>query len=180
MFHLREEVKRLCNSPQRVQILDALDDCEKDVRTLISELDSPRSTVQRNLSILEEQRWIERGSEGYSTINVGDLLCSELERLNEIARTTTRLRPFFENADITPNFDVQMFTNSDLVTPDPSNPNAPMERLLNRFCNCNKIFAVVPYVSRTIVKRFVQSGESPPRKRLKILNWRHIIQLMVF
>lgn len=58
-------LKCLISTPQRPQILAVLDDKGTDLRDLMDELNSPRSTLQRNLATLEDHGWIKNTSSGY-------------------------------------------------------------------------------------------------------------------
>lgn len=84
----------LCNSPQRLRILDVLDDTQMDVRDLMEALNSPRSTVQRNLTVLEERDWIEDRCSGYTTTTIGRLLREEFVSMSETTDTIKRMAPF--------------------------------------------------------------------------------------
>ena len=99
MDEFREIIECLCNSPQRIKILDALDDTRMDVREVMEALDSPRSTVQRNLSVLEEQGWVETAGSGYTTTTVGELLRAEFVGMGETATKIERMAPFLNTVD---------------------------------------------------------------------------------
>lgn len=53
-------IECLSGSLQRVQLLSVLSDAQIDLRNLVDELDSPRTTLQRNLTILEKRGWVKK------------------------------------------------------------------------------------------------------------------------
>jgi predicted transcriptional regulator len=74
MNELYDSIKCLCESSQRLQILNVLDNAQLDLRSLMTELDSPRTTLQRNLSVLEDREWVEETDAGYTVTTVGTLI----------------------------------------------------------------------------------------------------------
>lgn len=154
MDELSKSIDCLCNSPQRYRILDILDDMQMDVRDLMTALDSPRSTVQRNLSVLEEQGWIKTTTSGYRVTTIGRLLCEEFVKVNETAAAITRMAPFWEAVDTPPEIDLGALSDALVTTPDQSDPNAPTKRLFNTFDDADHIHGFVPVISSFMIEHF--------------------------
>lgn len=152
-------IECLCNSPQRLRILEILDGMEMDVRDLVSELDSSRSTVQYNLRILRDKGWAEETRYGYVTTTIGGLLCEEFLKANETTTAIRRMAPFFEAVDTPPEIAMSQLTDALVMTPDPSQPNAPIKRLLSTFTGANRIRGFVPVVSGLILDSFQDATE---------------------
>lgn len=159
MDDLCEALKCLCNSPQRVRILDTLDETQMDVRDLLSTLDSSRSTVQYNLTVLKERGWVEETRCGYVTTTIGSLLREEFARANETTAAIRRMAPFFEAVDSPPEIAMSKLTDALVTTPDPAQPNAPIKRLFSMFTGTNRVRGFVPVVSGLILDSFRDTTE---------------------
>lgn len=154
MADIHESIECLCDSPHRLRILDVLDGDRMDVRDLIVKLDSPRSTVQRNLSVLEEQGWIEPTTSGYMTTAIGTVLYEEFATLNETVETAHRIAPFFEAVDLPPEIDVRAMIDALVTTPRPGRPNAPTKRLFDAFDGSDVVRGFLPVVSCLVAELF--------------------------
>lgn len=155
----------LCNSPQRLQILDVLDDTQMDVRDVMEAVDGSRSTVQRNLSVLEQRGWVNEASAGYTTTTVGRLLCEEFVAVSESADTIMRMAPFFEIVDNPEKIDVKRLTDALVMTPDLGQPTSLMNRLFNIFEEADHVRGFLPVVSSLSVelsRRAAATGDSVP------------------
>lgn len=149
-----ETLECLCNSPQRLRILDILNGTEMDVRDLMTALNSPRSTVQHNLSKLEERDWIDTTASGYTATTVGGLLCELFVTTGETADTIQRLAPFFEAIDVPPEVEIGKLTDALMTTPNPTQPNAPTKRLFEAFDGADRVCGFTPVVSGFMVELF--------------------------
>ena len=154
MNELCESLKCLCNSPQRLQILGILNGTEMDVRDLMTTLDSSRSTVQRNLSKLKKQGWIEDTRSGYTTTTVGGLLHRVFVTTNETTAVIQRMAPFFEAVDVPLEIEIDRFNDALVTTPRPGQPNAPMKRLFETFDGADSVRGFIPVVSYLVVELF--------------------------
>jgi len=93
MIQVSEAIECMGKSSQRPRILDVLTENEMDLRDLKDELNSPRTTVQRNLSVLEEQGWIEESDSGYKATAIGYLIFKEFVRMNQKIEAVDSLAP---------------------------------------------------------------------------------------
>jgi predicted transcriptional regulator len=159
----RETIECLCNSPQRLEILDALDGARMDVRGVMAALDSPRSTVQRNLSVLEERGWVERAGSGYTTTTVGELLRAEFVGMGETAIKIERMAPFLNMVDAPAEVAVDQLSGVFVTTPEPTRPHSPRKRLLAIFEKVDCVRGFLPVVSSLSVEeaRHADAGSEP-------------------
>lgn len=154
MDELCESLECFCNSPQRLQILGILNGAEMDVRDLMTALDSPRSTVQRNLSKLKKRGWIEETRSGYTTTTVGRLLREVFVTTSETAAAIQRIAPFLEAVDAPPEIEIDQLNDALVTTPGPGQPNAPMTRLFEAFDSTDFVRGFIPVVSCLAVELF--------------------------
>lgn len=160
-----EPLEFLCNSPQRLQILDLLDNAQMDVRDVRDAVDGSRSTVQRNLSALERRGWVNKVSAGYSTTTVGKLLCEEFMAAGETAGTITRMAAFFEAVGEPAKIDSRQLTSALMTTPNSGQPTSLMSRLFNIFGKADYVCGFLPVVSSLSVelsRRVSAAGDDVP------------------
>lgn len=152
MTELSDSIKCLCDSPQRPRILDALDSTQMDLRSLMSELASPRSTLQRNLSVLEQRGWIEATPAGYTATTAGRLLREEFITIVENVNTITAVTPFLDAVDAPGEIDISQLHDPLVTVPKPNQPNAPMKRLLDTLDGAVRVHGVLPVISSVLVE----------------------------
>lgn len=160
MDKLCESLECLCNSPQRLRILGTLDGTEMNVRDLMTALNSPRTTVQRNLSKLEKRGWVESTGSRYTATIVGGLLRELFVTTSETAGTIQRLAPFFEAVDVPLEIEIGQLTDALVTTPDPTQPNAPTKRLFETFDSADRVRGFVPVVSSFVVELFCNADRA--------------------
>ena len=160
-----EPLAFLCNSSQRLQILDVLGDTRMDVRDVKDAVDGSRSTVQRNISKLEQRGWINKASAGYTTTAVGELLYEEFVAVSESTDAITRMTPFIEAVDEPEKIDSSQLTDVLVTTPDPGQPTSLMNRLSDLFGEADHVRGFLPVVSSLSVelsRRAVATGDDVP------------------
>lgn len=123
-----------------------------DVRGLMRALDSPRSTVQRNLSVLEEQGWVETTGSGYTTTTVGGLLRAEFVKMGKTATKIERMAPFLNTVDAPAEVDVDQLSDVLVTTLEPNRPHLPRKRLLTIFEEADRVRGFLPVVSSLSVE----------------------------
>ena len=163
MYDFRETIECLCNSPQRLKILDALDSTRMDVREVMEALDSPRSTVQRNLSVLEERGWVETAGSGYTTTTVGELLRAAFVGMGETVTKIERMAPFLNTVDAPAEVAVDQLSDVLVTTPELTRPHSPRKRLLRIFEEVDCVRGFLPVVSSLSVEgaRRADDGSEP-------------------
>lgn len=154
-----ECVECLSNSFQRVQILGALTDAHADLRELIDELDIPRTSLQRNLSVLEQHGWIKQGPPGYTTTTRGSFLTDIfIEMLERIQRIET-LTPFLDEVNSSAAMDIDRLNECLVTVPVSRRPHAPVTRLLEIFETAEQVRGFSPVVAGLPVKRYYRPNE---------------------
>lgn len=155
MSELSDTMQYLCNSSQRIRILNALDNTNLDLRDLMAELESPRSTLQRNLSTLEERGWIEETQAGYKVTTAGVFIREKATAVDEMFETINEIAPFLSAIDDPATLDINQLKDTQLIVPAPSQPNAPIERLLNTFEETDHVRGCLPVVSWILSEIFI-------------------------
>lgn len=154
-----ECVECLSNSFQRVRVLAALTDASADLRELMDGLDIPRTSLQRNLSVLEQRGWIKRVSPGYTTTTRGSLLTNVfIEMLERIQRIET-LTPFLDEVNLSAAVDIDQLDEFLVTVPRPRRPHAPIIRLLDIFETAEQMRAFSPVVAGLLAKRYYRPSE---------------------
>ena len=152
MSNICASVECLCNSPRRLGILGSLVDEQMEVRELMDALDSPRSTVQRNLSVLEEEGWIDDADSGYTASHVGKLLYSSVSEMNERAEKVEHLAPFLDAVDSISELEIESLSDFQVHTPEPNRPDHLRKRLLTVFRQTEMVRGAVPVLSSLTVE----------------------------
>lgn len=163
MCDVNETVECLFNSPQRLKILDTLNGTRMDVREVMTALDSPRSTVQRNLSILEDRGLVEATGSGYTATTVGDFLRAEFVGMNETATKIERMAPFLNTVEEPAEIALDQLCDVLVTTPEPTRPHFPRKRLLAIFEEADCVRGFLPVVSSMSVEkaRHADAGSEP-------------------
>jgi predicted transcriptional regulator len=153
MNGLHDSIECLYDASQRLRILDTLDNAALDLRGLMTALDSPRTTLQRNLSVLEDQGWIENTDAGYTVTTAGMLIREEVATMNKTVETINNMAPFLEAMNAPLTLDIDKLRDARLTVPDSVQPNAPMKRLLDAFEGADRVRGCLPVVSWVLVER---------------------------
>jgi predicted transcriptional regulator len=144
----------LSNSFQRVRVLAALTDTSADLRDLKDELAIPRTSLQRNLAVLEHHGWIKQIPLGYTTTLRGRLLMNVfLKMLKNVQRIET-LPPFLDEVDLPTDLDIDRLDEFLVTVPEPHRPHAPMIRLLDIFEAADHMRACSPVGAGLLAKRY--------------------------
>lgn len=124
-------VSVLADSPNRLPILQFVDDEPSSISTVSSALSIPRRTVTHNLSRLEEAGLVRSVGSEYSATTFGTHVCTNFSECLDAVSVGHTLRPFL---DVVPtpsfDFDPSTFEGSDVTTASQTSPHAPTERLL--------------------------------------------------
>lgn len=161
MIQLSEVIECMGNSPQRLRMLDILTENKMDLRDLKDALNSPRTTAQRNLSVLEEQGWIKESDNGYKATSIGCLIYKEFDKMNQTIETVDSLAPFFRQVESPGEIDIGQLGDSTLTVPEPDRPNAPTARLFEQFGSEDHVSIVSPIVSPVLVEFSTSTDRGP-------------------
>ncbi|RJT07537.1 winged helix-turn-helix domain-containing protein [Halococcus sp. IIIV-5B] len=169
-----DTIRYLSNSPQRVDILNMLTEERMDVRDITKQLESPRSTVQRNVSILEEKDWLRSIGSEYTATTTGMFLCEEFVSMIRTVDTIDRIAPFLEAVDDPDEIDVEQLNDMDITTPQPGHPHLPTDKLFETLTECGQVQGLLPTVSSLSVRLFQNMEGDAPSKSEYILSPRGV------
>lgn len=138
-----DDIAFLARSETRVRSMRAIDEHPRDRRDLARATDTPRSTLSRTLSELEERGWIERNGQLYELTTAGTLL---IEQFVPLLDTVSVLQTLGEAIDLLP-FDetdltVQHLEDAQFVTPTGLNPTAHFDYGIERLREADRFRCV--------------------------------------
>ena len=143
-----EEVSALSRSKHRVRLLDWLAEHGRLHRNDIrARCDADRTTVVRNLELLEEHGWIERNNHHYVITPAGEIISQQFSDLITVVQLTQRLQPILKWLPLSDlDTDLTMFEDATVVTPDPANPYAPVNRHIDAMDAADRFRCILPAV----------------------------------
>lgn len=150
-----EIVSVLSDSPHRISILQYVDDDPVSVGEVSSSLDIPRATAKHNLTRLEEASLVESVGSGYTITAFGRSVRTHLTTCLDAIAVSRSLQPFLEVAPASAfEGDPTMFEGSEVTTISPSNPHAPVERLLSIVEEASYLRVVTPVLLPQLIDAF--------------------------
>lgn len=149
-----DDIAFLTRSETRVGVLRAIDERPRDRRDLATATDTPRSTLSRTLSELEDRGWTERNGQLYETTTAGTLV---IEQLVPLLDTVSVLQTLGEAVELLPldetDLSVRQLAGSEFVTPTGFNPTAPFDYGVERLQEADRFRGV----ARTAPPRYVEA-----------------------
>jgi len=149
-----DDIAFLARSETRVGILRAIDERPRDRRDLAAATDTPRSTLSRTLSELEDRGWIERNGQLYELTTAGTLVIKQFVALLD---TVSILQKLDGVVDLLPldetDLTVQHLEDAQFVTPTGLNPTAPFDYGIERLRKAD----LFRCVARTAPPRYVEA-----------------------
>lgn len=123
-----EELEFLAASPNRRQILETLSERVRTPDSLGDALELPRSTLQRNLSALEERGYVTHHAteNSYELTTAGELARSALADALSTISTATTLAPFVEQFPVDLPVDSETLADCEVVLATASDPYQPV------------------------------------------------------
>lgn len=149
--HTRTEaidtVQFLVGSEVRVRLLASLREQRQDARTLVDRLEVPHSTVQRNLTKLEERGWIDvTVNRRYYATPVGEMVLESLEGLLGTVDAVDGLAAFVDSVpfdDI--GLDLDRLADADVVVADGDTPAAPLSEFVELLADSEGFTLATPH-----------------------------------
>lgn len=163
-------IECLSSSLQRVRILSALDTVPADLRDLKDTSGIPRTTLQRNLTTLEQRGWIEKTSSRYTTTVTGSLLVQEFVTMIETVATIDTLSPFLDALDTPTNIDLDQLREPRVTVPEPHQPHRPTIQLLETLDTAARIRGFLPAVSLLLVQHACRMDDGTATEREYVLS----------
>jgi len=146
-----DTVSCLSNAPQRLRLLRSLEGTQKSFGELKRELDSPRTTLKRNLSTLEERDWVTEARSGYRTTTTGCLILREFQLLGQKVERIRTLEPFLAAIDAPADVDTGRLRDARVTVPEPDEPYRPSNRLLEALDAVRHSRAFTPVLSARVL-----------------------------
>lgn len=151
MGALLDTIDCLSNSSSRLSLLRALEDTRKSVGELKDELDIPRTTLKRNLSILQKRDWVTEDRSSYRTTTTGSLILREIQLLGQRLERIQRLEPFLAAVTSPDDINIHHLQDIRLTVPEPDEPYRASNRLLETLDNYDHSRSFMPIMSSQIL-----------------------------
>lgn len=150
-----DAVSVLADSPNRLSILEFVEEGPAGVSDISSALSIPRRTAKHNLSRLEEASLVRSVGSEYAATTFGTYVCGHFSSCIDAVSVAHTLQPFLE---VVPpegfDFDPSTFEGSALTAASPTEPHAPTERLLEMVRDAGYLRVVTPVVGPRLADAF--------------------------
>lgn len=125
-----EKIELLARSEHRVRILELLCEHRKMANhELRDHFSASRTTVGRNLTVLEEQGWIHRTNGDCEITRHGELVAEQFRDLVETVRLADRLEPFLRWVpEGSLDLDLRLLADAEVLLPKPGDSWAMVNR----------------------------------------------------
>jgi len=142
-----ETVQFLVGSAVRVRLLASLSDHRQDARTLVDSLDVPHSTVQRNLTKLEERGWIDvTVNRRYYATPVGEMVLEALGGLLGTVDAVDGLAAFVESVPFDDvDLELETLVAGECVVADTETPAAPLSEFVDLLADAAGFTLATPH-----------------------------------
>lgn len=147
---MADDARFLADSPDRLALLQRLQEGAASPAALAEDLDCARRSVQRNLAAFAERDWAERGDGGYRLTTVGDLVArTHADYLDRLVRIDD-YAPLLCHLDSEHAPDPGLLGDADLVVASEANPQAPIQAYAERLRGFrgNRVRTCSPVLSR--------------------------------
>jgi len=142
-----ETVQFLVGSAVRVRLLSSLSEQRQDARTLVDRLDVPHSTVQRNLTKLEERGWIDvTVNRRYYATPVGEMVLDALDGLLGTVDAVDGLAAFVESVPFDRiDLELETLAAGECVVADSETPAAPLSEFVDLLADADGFTLATPH-----------------------------------
>ncbi|MDG5775386.1 hypothetical protein VB773_10920 [Haloarculaceae archaeon H-GB2-1] len=125
-----DEVGFLSRSENRVRVLDSLATESLTRRELQAETDASQATLSRILEDFDDRTWVAKRGATYEATAPGSWVIERFDALQQAIDVSSELADVASwlPTDVD-GFDVSWLAEAEVITPTPTEPNAPMERL---------------------------------------------------
>ena len=137
------ELEFLARSENRVAVLQSLATEPRTRGELGERTGASQATLGRILDDFRARSWVRREDGRYVATATGQLLAEGLTDLLETVETEQRLRdiaPYLPTA--VPGFELTQFADATITVPTQTRPTAPLQRVLERMQNAERLSAV--------------------------------------
>lgn len=158
MNRTQYDISLLTRSYTRLQILELLKSRTIQIYEMEKELGIARTTLKGNLNKLKERRWIEKSKDGYKITPTGHVIVREFlsfqNRLKKATNTVEEINPFIRWIGDLDSLNLVALNGSQISTPKPGNPHAPIQRFMTIIENAECIRGFSSVVMPIYVKTF--------------------------
>jgi len=143
---------------RRIEFLDSLEKEPKDKRTLATESDCSRTTIDRAIRELEAMELVAYRDGRHHLTQLGQLVAEEYREFEDCLRRLIRLKPFIQwlPLDDFP-VDLECLEDAEIFVSDPSNPYAAANRHADVMASAETFSALLPAVGLNQIEAARQS-----------------------
>lgn len=143
------ELEFLSASPNRLQLLGALSEGAETPDSLGDHLGLPRSTLQRNLSALEERGYVAYlpAENTYEVTTAGELARSALTGALSTVSTARTLAPFLEQFPVDLPVESETLADCEVVLATPTDPYGPVSAVKKAVGAAGQVRSFMPTVN---------------------------------
>lgn len=143
------EIECLARSPNRLRLLAAIaDEAPVEKGTLRRRFEMSRTTLSRNLDLLEQRGWIEESAaRAYAVTPAGAVVVEHLADLLDVTNLSNQLRPVFEwlpNGAL--DLDLSHLADADVMIAEPGDPWAMINHHVATLKTMDECRALLPFV----------------------------------
>ena len=143
------EIECLARSPNRLRLLAVIaEEAPVEKGALRGRFEMSRTTLSRNLDLLEQRGWIEEpASRTYAVTRAGAVVAERFADLLEVADLSTQLQPVFEwlpNGAL--DLELSHLADADVVIAEPGDPWAMINHHVATLKTMDECRALLPFV----------------------------------
>jgi predicted transcriptional regulator len=118
----------------RKSALEVLDDAPHHRRELQDKLDISKATCHRIIRSFDDKGLLVRTDHGYELTEYGRIVYNQVSESEKTISTAQALQPILEGfAESDMEFDLELFTDANVIRAQPDDPYPPIERLIELF-----------------------------------------------
>lgn len=158
-----DQLQFLVASPARRAVLEHLSETEPVTATqLESVVDFSRRTITRALTAFERRGYVQSAPEGYRLTAFGAYLLKEFTTAKAAISTADRLAEVLSRIDAD-ELDVPLaaFESAAVIEPEPTNPYAVIDRLLELRARASEVRMAVHILSQQTVTQLLERASDP-------------------
>lgn len=150
-MNTESSTQSLSSLVRRVSLLRHLDAERVDKPSLQSALGTSRSTIDRGIRELQNAGYVEREDGAYRTTLTGRLALESYDQFVERIRGTVEAADVLSSLDVTVALSPDVLATAEIVRPDQTAPQRPIERIRSIIGGATRIRTVVSAISKQYV-----------------------------
>lgn len=152
---------------KRKPVLAVLADRAHHRQELEERLDISKATCHRIVRSFDEHGLLRRTDRGYELTELGHVVADQVGAFERNIHTAYDLEPLLEAFESAPvDFDVEVFTDSNVVRPEPDDPSPPIHRYLELFRDARSVrtIARTSFLPPLYLEEIFESAFDPDKK----------------